>query len=130
MDMNHQHTIISAFGMANPPTTTEDIDTWLNDIVTEIDMKVLMGPYAIRCETQGNVGVTGVVVIETSHISCHCWDSIPQPFLKADVYSCKDYDVQVVLRMFERFQPTRLDYLVVDRNDNMVVTEEGSIDFL
>jgi S-adenosylmethionine/arginine decarboxylase-like enzyme len=121
--MNHQHIIISAHNLAKPPRTRVEMVAWLSEMVDAIGMKTLMGPYATRCETAGNEGVTGVVVIETSHISCHCWDSVEEPFLKADVYSCKEFDTKTVLEMFQRFRPSHIEYLGIDRNDRMVVSD-------
>jgi S-adenosylmethionine/arginine decarboxylase-like enzyme len=52
-----------------------------------------------RVELTGNFedegGVTGIVVISTSHITCHCWPL--QNFFSMDCFSCKDYNTELAL---------------------------------
>ena len=69
----HKHLIIRA-EVKNPPKNEEQLTEWLRNFITFIDMKVLMGPYVKYCKTEGNRGITGVAVIETSHIAMHVWD--------------------------------------------------------
>jgi S-adenosylmethionine/arginine decarboxylase-like enzyme len=52
-------------------------------------MEVFMEPQAKYCEDPTNAGVTGTVVITTSHSSVHVWD---YGLVQADLYSCKDFD--------------------------------------
>lgn len=115
-DLNHQHIIVTASGLASPPRTAEAVVVWLAKLVDKVGMRILLGPYATRCETLGNEGVTGIVCIETSHSSCHFWDVDCVPFGKMDLYSCKDFDVQVVLDHFAEFDPDHIHYIVLDRN--------------
>ncbi len=42
-------------------------------------------------------GVTGVVVLSTSHCSIHTWPARDKPFFVLDVYSCRDFDPGLVL---------------------------------
>jgi S-adenosylmethionine/arginine decarboxylase-like enzyme len=72
------------------------VEALLNRVVDEVNMNTLMGPYVIRCNTVGNEGITGAVVIETSHCSIHLWDTGRVSF---DLYSCMDFDEQVVISM-------------------------------
>lgn len=126
MDFNHKHLILSVHNMKNPPRTKEIIEEWLLELVEAIDMKLLMGPYATRCDTPGNEGVTGIVVIETSHVSIHCWDTVEKPFLKADIYSCKNFNEWTVKNMFMRFEPESIDFIIIDRNNGNIVESTGN----
>lgn len=126
-DLNHKHIIVTASGLASPPRTPAQVERWLTDLVAKVDMKVLMGPYALRCETDGNEGVTGIVCIETSHASIHVWDTGCIPFAKMDLYSCKDFDANVVVDHFADFGPTSIDVLVVDRNEAARITESFQV---
>lgn len=51
-------------------------------------------PVAERCEDEGNEGVTGFVVITTSHASVHIWDT---GLVQIDVFSCRHFWNQDVL---------------------------------
>lgn len=118
-DLNHQHVMIHAT-FARPPKTVEEMDAWLVDVVDAVDMKVLMGPFSTHCATPGNVGVTGVIVLETSHASAHCWDEAKVPFMNCDLYSCKRFDVEAIIEILMRFEPYYVHVMLVDRNHNGV----------
>ena len=69
----HKHLIIRA--EANRvPTDEEQLQNWMREFIDSIDMKILMGPYVKYCTMEGNRGITGIAVIETSHIAIHVWD--------------------------------------------------------
>jgi S-adenosylmethionine/arginine decarboxylase-like enzyme len=69
----HKHLIIRA--EANRvPTDEEQLTSWLTEFIESINMKILMGPYVKYCTMKGNRGITGIAVIETSHIAIHVWD--------------------------------------------------------
>ena len=73
----HKHLIIRA--EANRvPTDEEQLTTWLTEFIDSIGMKILMGPYVKYCTMEGNRGITGIAVIETSHIACLLYTS-PSP---------------------------------------------------
>lgn len=127
--LNHKHILITATGLANPPRTPEQLSSWLIELVSKVDMVVLLGPYSIRCDTLGNEGVTGIVCIETSHASVHCWDMHADtlPFLKMDLYSCKDFSPADVIEHLAVWQPTQSEYMVIDRNGVMHVSSTGIV---
>jgi S-adenosylmethionine/arginine decarboxylase-like enzyme len=83
-------------------------------------MKVMMGPIASYCHMTGNKGLTGVVVIETSHIALHTWDEDNPAMLQLDVYSCSKVDLNVVWKAIEVFEPTHIDYKFLDRKDKYI----------
>ena len=60
------------------PTDEEQLTEWLREFIDSINMKILMGPYVKYCKMEGNRGITGIAVIETSHIAIHVWDE-PNP---------------------------------------------------
>lgn len=123
--LNHKHILITASGLAAPPHDGATIDAWLRRLVELVDMQVLIGPYSLRCDTLGNEGATGIVCIETSHASMHCWDTGIVPFLTMDLYSCRDFDAATVIEHMQAFQPESVEYMVVDRNSGMKVIDQG-----
>lgn len=124
--MNHRHLLLKAKGLTKPPATTAATEGWLLRLVDAVHMRVLMGPYVTRCNTEGNEGITGVVVIETSHCSLHCWDRTPEPFFQLDLYSCADFQVRDVLDMVAEFGPAEIEWMLVDRNRAPELEELGS----
>ncbi len=124
--LNHKHIIVTARGLAAPPRDVRIVTEWEQRLVSAVNMQLLMGPYAIRCEDTGNEGVTGVVVISTSHASLHCWDECDEPFLKMDLYSCANFSSATVIEMIREFEPTHVEWMVIDRNRRMRVVETGA----
>ena len=56
-------------------TEAEGID-FLTNLVNQIDMKIIRGPFASYVDKDGNKGLTAIVMIETSHIAFHIWDEV------------------------------------------------------
>lgn len=115
----HEHLIVRA-NIKNPPTDTALLEQWLRDLVAAINMKILMGPYVVYSDMVGNRGITGVAVIETSHIALHVWDECDPGMLQLDVFSCAPVDIDTVLSFIEQFQPEHVDYKFFDRNGDYI----------
>ena len=129
-ELNHLHLLVSA-SVKNPPREPEVFNNWMKELVEKVNMVVLMGPYSTYCETHGNEGLTGLVCIETSHSSAHFWENDEGiPFLRFDLYSCKTFDPQAVIKHMEIFDPIQIDYTLVDRNSaKIVILEENTVFF-
>lgn len=115
----HKHLIIRA-EVKNPPKNEEQLTNWLKDFITFIDMKVLMGPYVKYCDTIGNRGITGVAVIETSHIAMHVWDETDPGIMQFDVYSCSEFDpYKIADKLQADFDVVKLDYKFLNRETEL-----------
>lgn len=115
----HKHLIIRA-EVKNPPKNEEQLKNWLTDFITFIDMKVLMGPYVKYCDKVGNRGITGVAVIETSHIAMHVWDETDPGIMQFDVYSCSEFDpYKIADKLQSDFEVTKLDYKFLNRETEL-----------
>lgn len=115
----HKHVLINA-NLAHPIHDPEVLNDWLVRVVEKIGMNVFIPPQSRYCDTPGNEGITGFVVIDTSHLSIHVWDH-PEPHAKADLYSCKDFSVELFIEMFKDFGLLGYEYLVVDRSNHLMV---------
>jgi S-adenosylmethionine/arginine decarboxylase-like enzyme len=82
-------------------------------------MKIVRGPYANYIEMPGNRGVTGMVMIETSHIAFHAWDEERPSLVQCDVYSCAEFSISDVLAQLNMMEPVKIDYMVLDRKDEL-----------
>ena len=117
----HKHLIIRA--EANRvPTDEKQLTEWLKDFIDYIDMKILMGPYVKYCDVEGNRGITGIAVIETSHIAIHVWDEPNPALMQIDVYSCAEFDVdQIAEKIKQDFDVVKLDYKYLNRETGLIV---------
>ena len=123
--LDHRHILLKARGLTNPLRDPADVETWLLRLVEAVGMKVFMGPYAKRCDTPGNEGTTGAVVIETSHASAHFWDRCADPHVQIDLFSCAPFTSRAVVELAKEFGPAFMDWIVVDRNGPAEVVEVG-----
>lgn len=117
--LEHKHLIVRA-EVNNPPWQPQYIKDWLECLVQDLDMKVMMGPIAAYSDVEGNRGLTAAVIIETSHIVIHVWDEEYPAMLQLDVYSCSDIDPQVVWDAIQEFEPVHIDYKFLDRKDKFI----------
>ena len=117
----HKHLIIRA--EANKVPTDENILTeWMREFIASIDMKILMGPYVKYCAVEGNRGITGIAVIETSHIAIHVWDEPNPSLMQIDVYSCAEFDVdEIANKIKSDFDVVKLDYKYLNRETGLIV---------
>lgn len=115
-EKNHIHLVLNAT-VTEPITDETACKKWLEKLVEIIDMKILIPPVAKYCDTPGNEGVTGTVVIETSHASIHIWSNEPVPYIKMDVYSCKTFDPwSVVQYLQDTMGVAKGSFVILDRN--------------
>ena len=121
--LKHKHILIRA-DVNKPPKTIDEVVNWLTKLIKKIDMKILDGPYAKRVDMKGNEGVTGMAIIETSHVVIHTWDAITPSLIQLDVYSCKDFNPLVILNSLSIFEPLAVDYKYFDRENNFILLHE------
>ena len=95
----HKHLIIRA-EVNRPLKGEKETKQWLRKLVKKIDMKIIKVPYASYVSKEGNRGITGVVMIETSHIAVHVWDETTPALVQCDVYSCAEFSSNEVLAEF------------------------------
>jgi|TARA_B110000261_G_scaffold161874_1_gene204249 S-adenosylmethionine/arginine decarboxylase-like enzyme len=112
--LEHKHLIIRA-EVSNPPTDEAWLHNWLNTLVEKIGMKVCRGPITAYVDMPGNEGLTGVVVIETSHIAIHVWDAVDPALVQLDVYTCSTLDKDIIFKELEQWNPTKVEYKYLDR---------------
>jgi S-adenosylmethionine/arginine decarboxylase-like enzyme len=96
----HNHLLVN--GYTNTPFDHEALTiNWMKNLVEEIDMKIVQGPFASYVEQIGNRGMTAAVMIETSHIAMHIWDEQNPAFVQFDLYTCSTLPVRKVLDKLE-----------------------------
>jgi len=81
-------------GVTVEPVSMETIRQILMDLPPRIGMHILDGPYLVQ-GTPENPGVTGIEVIDKSHISIHTFTA--NNTISIDVYSCKTFNAKKVI---------------------------------
>ena len=89
-------------------------------------MNILMGPYAVYSEMEGNAGLTAVTIIETSHIALHVWDEVEPALMQLDVYTCSKLDIQDVFDAIQDWEPTKVEYKYIDRENGLTLLDMGN----
>ena len=120
----HKHLLVNA-QVTKPMTSAEEGMDFLRQLVHRIDMKILQGPFATYLDVPGNRGLTGIVLIETSHIAFHIWDEQNPGLMQFDLYTCGLLEHKNVLSIIQqRFLPTRMEYLLLDREHGFSIEEK------
>jgi S-adenosylmethionine/arginine decarboxylase-like enzyme len=114
----HKHLIIRA-EVKHPITSEWELRKWLKNLVKIIDMKIVGGPYTAYVTKEGNRGITGVVMIETSHISIHIWDEERPSLVQCDIYSCAEFQQGEVIMHLGIMKPKKIEYMMVDRSEEI-----------
>jgi len=115
----HKHLIVRA-EVNNPPKDVEKLTEWLKEFIESINMKIMLGPYVAYCNNEGNRGITGVAVIETSHIAIHVWDEPVPALVQFDVYSCADFDpYKIAEKIKQDFDVVKIDYKFLNRETGL-----------
>ena len=114
----HKHLIIRA-EVNRQITSEKEIKRWLRNVVKKIDMKIIKGPYASYVSKEGNRGITGVVMIETSHIAVHIWDETTPALVQCDVYSCAEFSSNEVLSEFMDMEVTKINHIILNRAEEI-----------
>ena len=124
----HKHLLVNA-KISNPVKSESQGIEFLTNLVDKIDMKIIKGPFASYVNVEGNRGLTGIVMIETSHIAFHIWDEVTPGLIQFDLYTCGQLELDKVLSIFkETFDIVTLDYILFDRENGFVEESSGTID--
>lgn len=124
--LEHKHLIVRA-ELNDPPYNAIDIKEWMRKLVDQIGMNILMGPYAVYSDMEGNQGLTAVTIIETSHIAMHVWDEVQPALMQLDVYTCSTLDIADVFEAIKEFEPTKVEYKYIDREYGLTLLDKGVI---
>lgn len=113
---DHLHLLVKG-KIQNPPKEEQPLNEWLESLVEKVGMKVILGPNSIYVDEPGNEGITGVVILATSHASIHIWDAEQPAMFQFDLYSCKDYKPTDVLNHIDaHFDLKSAYWSFIDRN--------------
>lgn len=119
----HNQLLINGYS-DTPPTDEAFIKQWMENLVQEIDMKIIQGPYTAYVTKEGNRGLTAIVMIETSHIALHVWDEDSPGMIQFDLYTCSTLPVQDVIDNLKlNFGLKDYSYMVIERGNGFNILE-------
>lgn len=114
----HKHLIVRA-ELDYCPDNPAWVEEWLRHLVNVIGMRILSGPHVARVDNvEGNIGCTGVVIIETSHIAVHFWEETG--LMQLDVYTCGHFDKSLIFSELECLEPTNVSWKFLDREYGLI----------
>ena len=124
--IEHKHLLIRAEVLNCPKKDDMSyVLTWMTSLITSIDMKLMQGPNISYVDQKGNRGITCMALIETSHIVLHIWDETEPGLFQLDVYSCKSFDMSIVIKSLnESFKINKLQYKFLDRKSDLILIDE------
>lgn len=99
-----KHLIFSGYGIKKSKLDeAEIVFDFLDKMPGKIGMKKLTIPYVViaRPKRKKEWGISGFVMIYTSHISCHTWPE--KGYVSIDVYSCKNFNEKKLLNYLKKF---------------------------
>jgi S-adenosylmethionine/arginine decarboxylase-like enzyme len=121
----HKHLLVNA-KVKNPINSEQQGIDFLTNLVNQIDMKIIKGPFASYVDKEGNKGLTAVVMIETSHIAFHIWDESDPALVQFDLYTCGSLELEKVLQIFKQtFTVDSLEFVLFDRENGFVEEVSG-----
>ncbi|MEQ1670555.1 MAG: S-adenosylmethionine decarboxylase [Hyphomicrobium sp.] len=120
--MIQHHHFIGRFEVTAPPLEGEKpyLEKWMRDLIEGQGMKVLSGPHVAFVDTPGNRGLTGVAIIETSHVAVHIWDEASPALVQLDFYTCGSLDKEAILAAVKPWGVAKAKFLVLDRERDVV----------
>mgnify|MGYP006234450355 FL=1 len=121
--LEHKHIIIRA-EVLDPPRAEKPASEQVENLINNIGMKIMMGPYAKYCHMEGNRGLTVATIIETSHIVLHSWDEVSPALMQLDVYTCSHLDPILVFKWMEQYNPVKIEHKYIDREFKLDVKRQ------
>ena len=123
--LEHKHLIVRA-EVRNPPKDTKKMEAWMSNMVSAIGMQELAAPRAIYSDMVGNRGLTCDVILNTSNAVIHTWDEVDPGLFMLDVYTCGALDPNIIFDLLDEFEPTKIEYMYIDREHGLKVLETGN----
>lgn len=121
----HMHIIVRVEANNSTALSTEELKDWVRHVIETQHMEIVQGPFVTRVEDAGNVGPTGGAHIKTSHFAFHIWEETG--LIQADLYTCGALDVEEFIKAFQVFEPSKIDYVILDREYKIKFIEGGTV---
>lgn len=123
--MIKHHHFIGRFEVLSPPLGPDGayLEDWMAHLIEAQGMKVLSGPHVAYVDKAGNRGLTGVAIIETSHVAVHIWDETSPALVQLDFYTCGTLNKDAILKAIKPWGVVKNHFLVLDREQDVQAME-------
>ncbi len=131
--LQHKHLMVSA-EVSSPPSDKDELNAFLTLLIKRIGMQIatspdlLQNPQSYYCDKNGNRGMTGIAILETSNCAIHTWTEDSPAKFEFDLYSCSHFDIADVIDLIDIFKLIKYDYILIDRQDGLTIIEQGNKD--
>jgi S-adenosylmethionine/arginine decarboxylase-like enzyme len=128
--MIKHHHFIGRFEVTAPPLEADRayFEKWIRELIEGQGMNVLSGPHVAFVDKAGNRGLTGVAIIETSHVAVHIWDESSPALVQLDFYTCGTLDKDAILKAIKPWGVVKNRFMVLDRESDVVELETARAD--
>ncbi len=114
----------------SPPADSQELDAWLILLVKRIGMQIakaddlLKNPQSYYCDKNGNRGMTGTVILETSNCTVHTWSEDHPAKFEFDLYSCAEFNPTEVIDLIDIFGIIRYNSILIDRQNGLTIVDQ------
>ena len=124
--LEHNHYILRATVENNPQLADiGKVKDFLQGVVAELGMRMLIPPQVAYCDEINNRGITGLIGLTTSHIALHIWDEVSPAVIQLDVYTCSALDIDMLQSYIgEWFVIYEQDFLLLDREKRIKIMKK------
>ncbi|KAF0138176.1 MAG: S-adenosylmethionine decarboxylase [Rhodospirillaceae bacterium] len=93
------------------------LSAYVKKLVRWLNMKIMAGPLVVEDTRIGEMaGITAVAVISESHIAIHTWPRREEWNVNVDVFSCRPFDCDAILRLLQQdWQMVKESHVVLER---------------
>lgn len=123
--MIKHHHFIGRFEVSNPPLGEDKayLEAWMAALIKAQGMNILSGPHVAYVDKTGNRGLTGVAIIETSHVAVHIWDETQPALVQLDFYTCGTLDKEAIMAAIQPWGVVKNAFMVLDREADVRAME-------
>jgi S-adenosylmethionine/arginine decarboxylase-like enzyme len=120
--IEHKHLIVRAeLDWFYQKHQSDNLYFWFKDLIKDMDMNIMSGPYLAYNEKPGLEGWSGVCIIETSHVALHVWDREKPVIAQLDVYTCGSLESDVIYKYLNKFNVLKHDAITLDREHKIEI---------
>lgn len=112
----HKHVIIRAY-VDFPPKDPMILSEWCKNVISSVDMRIINSPSVYYSDMVGNRGLTATAILDFSHMAIHVWDECYPAMIEFDLFSCKNFDTEVVLKKLDEFMLRSYSITVLNRDE-------------
>ena len=120
MKVEHKHLLLE--GWIDRHQDSIKLESLVSELCKEIKAQANGTPISYYCDQPpNNIGWTTFLAIKQSHIIIHTWMDyvLMKEQLQIDIYSCKDFKVEDVLKFLKKKEVYDIKYKLINREKDL-----------